>query len=769
MKPASEPASQTPARRSKLSRLVRSKFARRTALAALAIPILACLGFLAAVRWWPYPAGIENAPAASTLIEDRNGVSLADLVAADQQWRIPLRQDQISPHLLDALVAVEDSRFYEHHGVDWRSAAMAAWLDVKSFHIRRGASTLTMQVQRLRDPRPRTFFNKFEQAVRAAQLEKQESKQQVLVEYVNRAPFGGNLVGAGAASWRYFGRPCAQLSLAEAALLAGLPQSPNRLRPDRFPDKALARRNHVLDRMRDMGMIDAKQHDEACAEPIVADWRALPQDRPQSAAAADGAMPTLSRLATAYPGTRLRCTVDAGIQRQVFLAASDHLEKLESSGVSAAAVVVLDTQTSECLAAVSLSRGTAHVDLTRSVRSTGSTLKPFIYATAFDMGICTPDTVLEDSPVAWAGYEPADYDRKFRGSVTAADALAESRNIPAMLVLAQVGVEPAVGVMDAAGLKTLARSPGRYGLSLAIGGAEASPMELAQGYAMLGRGGVAREVKMIAGMNREIASDALALTANADFSAPPMSRLRFRDSMLDTASFPAQVTIAEATKDLASVQNPSPQRSCLSETACWQTLYAISNPDRTSAICPAAIKTHVAWKTGTSNGHRDAWCAAVTRHRTIVVWMGNAGGQGSPVLVGAEAAAPLALRLIASLDTAPADPWPVVSSPSPLSAPRSHPLATTSLSLISPTAGEQFVLDRDISLAQQRVLLKASLRGDKPGSGTDSRTLWWFVDAQPAGVSDAGAQLWWEPVRGNHEIRVIDAYGHAAAANIVVK
>ena len=402
------------------------------------------------------------------------------------------------------------------------------------------------------------------------------------------------------------------------------------------------------------------------------------------------------------------------------MAASEHLEKLGSSGVSAAAVVVLDTPTSQCLAAVSLSRGAEQVDLTRSPRSTGSTLKPFIYAAAFDAGICTPQTILEDSPVAWAGYEPADYDRKFRGSITAADALAESRNIPAMLVLAKVGVEPAVGMMEAAGLKTLARSPRRYGLSLAIGGAEATPMELAQAYAMLARGGLASEVQ---------------------------------SAECRVQSF-----------DLLSTQH-----SALSTSSCWQTLTAISGSDRTAGICQAAVKTHVAWKTGTSNGHRDAWCAAVTRRRTVVVWLGNAGGQASPALVGAEAAAPLALRLMASLDPAAVEPWPAVISQPIASTQRDHKAAVTSLSLVSPTAGEQFVMDPDQSPDRQRVLLKAALHLSKPGSGTESRTLWWFVDGQPAGVADAAAQLWWPPARGTHEIRVIDAHGHGAAATVFVR
>jgi penicillin-binding protein 1C len=734
----------------------------------LSVPFFAWLGFLAAVAWWPYPAGIGAPSAASTFIDDRNGIPLAAFVAGDGQWRIALREDQISPHLLNAIVAVEDSRFNAHHGVDWRSAAMAAWEDVRGMKIRRGASTLTMQVQRLRDPKPRTFFNKFEQAVRAAQIEKRLSKKQILVEYVNRAPFGGNLVGAGAASWRYFGRPCAQLSLGEAALLAGLPQSPNRLRPDRHPKQAVERRNHVLDRMLALSMIDQRQHDEASAEPLGASWRPLPQDRSATTPTADGAMPTLAWLAGGHRGAALQTTLDAPSLRQTAQAAAEHLAKLESSGVSAAAVVVLDTQTSQCLAAVSLSKSNDGVDLTRRPRSTGSTLKPFIYAAAFEAGIISPDSVLEDSPVAWAGYEPADYDHKFRGSITAAEALAESRNIPAMLVLAKVGVEPAVGVMEAAGLKTLARSPQRYGLSLAIGGAEATPMEIAQAYAMLGRGGAAREVEFCQ-------NDGLNSASAAPVPSPLYSGERvgvrghfgeLRKSTQDPSPQPSPLSTGE--RELEGIRSQQSLSSALIPSACWQTLTALSGVDRTAAICPAAAKLSAAWKTGTSNGHRDAWCAAVTRRRTVIVWLGNAGGQASPALVGAEAAAPLALRLIATLDPGPADAWPIAPS-HPDEKQADHRLAITSLALVSPTQGQQFVLDPDSPRDNQRVLLKASLHVSKPGSGGESRTLWWFVDNEPIGVGDSSSQLWWPPTPGSHEVRVIDAHGHAAVARVSVR
>jgi penicillin-binding protein 1C len=656
-------------------------------------PLGGWLGFRAAILWWPYPIGIDQTPADSSRIEDRNGVELAAFAAQDGQWRVSLGQEQISPHLMDAIVAVEDWRFFEHHGVDWKSVAGAAWQDVTHLSDRRGASTLTMQLQRLRDPQPHTLVNKIEQAIRAEQVESNSSKRQILTEYVNRAPFGGNLVGAGAASWRYFGRPCRQLSLGEAALLAGLPQSPNRLRPDRFPDRAKVRRNHVLDRMLACGFITARQHDEAAVEPITASWRPLSQDRPaDNLPAGDGALPALVALSREHSGGVTHSTLDAGIQRQAAVAAAERLRSAVNSGISAVAVVVLDTQSGDCVADVSLGAANPALDLTRRRRSTGSTLKPFIYAAAFDAGIYGPQSVLSDSPAAWPGYQPNDFDRTFRGKLTAAEALAESRNIPAMVVLSKVGVESAIGVMDAAGLHGLARQPGRYGLSLAIGGAEASPMELALAYAMLGRGG-----------------------------APT---------------------------------------HCLRPTACWEVLGALSETTRTAGVCREAMRSHVAWKTGTSSGRRDAWCAAVTRRRTVVAWMGNARGEASMALVGQEAAAPLALQLIATLD--PSDEaWPTVTNDS-----SDTSLARGSeekgLVIVRPGNGEQLVLTSDVPRDRQRVRLEAAQTGTRS-------ELWWFVDGRPVDERSGSAELWWEPTPGTHDIRVVNSEGRSASARVGVQ
>lgn len=717
----------------KIDKPVRRRWRRRLvvcALVLLSLPLLAFGAFWAAVLWWPYPPGLDRPPLAGTWIEDRNGRPLAALVGDDGQWCLPLTYEQISPHLRNAIVAVEDSRFYEHGGVDWRSAAGALVENVKAGAIRRGASTIAMQVQRLRDPQPRSLTAKLEQAIRGCQLSRSMTREQILTEYLNRAPFGGNLVGAGAASWRYFSRPCSELSLAQAALLAGLPQSPNRLRPDRHPELALARRNHVLSRMLACGFIDRQQCDDALAEPLEASWRPLPQgpnvgqasslssggDRLEACPTkplADGAMPTLAHLADQHPGESIRSTLDAHLQRQVAQAAQRHLDQLTTSGIGAIAVVVLNTQNGECLAAVSLSEHAGNVDLTRRPRSTGSALKPFIYAAAFEAGICSPDGIVDDSPAAWAGYLPANYDRQYRGQMSVADALADSRNIPAMVMLGKVGVPRAVGVMESAGLHTLARRPERYGLSLAIGGAEATPMELAEAYATLGRGGM---------------------------------------------HVPARLILPSGPTEAGS----SP---CLSPAACRQTMLAISEPQRTELVCHEAARLGVAWKTGTSSGNRDAWCAAVTEQYTIVVWMGNPDGRPSPRLVGQSAAAPLALRLIAALSTG-GGTW---AAAAPAVAPATQArgsLDRSGIVIVAPSEGQEFVLSGDEASDRQKILLQAAGIGGSPLE--KSNRLWWFVDSQPIGRSDEYQQVWWRPAAGPHEIRVVDADGHAAAVRIHV-
>jgi penicillin-binding protein 1C len=687
-------------------RLIR--WLRRGVIAGVLFIALCMIGFFAAVRFWTYPPGELCPPTASTWITDRIGTPIAAFVGPDGNWCQPLPGDQMNPHLIDAIVAVEDQRFYQHGGVDWQSAASAAWQDLIALRYRRGASTLTMQLEHLRKPASRSLITKLVQAIRADQIERQISKRDIVIEYLNRAPFGGNLNGVEAASLRYFGRHCADLSLGQAALLAGIPQSPARLRPDRFPQAALARRDHVLERMLACGMITENQRKEASAELIDAGWKNLPQDTPEEI----GLLPTLARLAHESPGQLIHTTIDMDLQRRATAAVEDQLNVLSPSHVSAAAAVVLDISTGQCLTAISRAidrpDDAVDLDLTIRPRSSGSTLKPFIYAAAFDAGICTPQTILNDSPVAWAGYEPGNYDRQFNGPMPAAEALSQSRNAPALVVLSKVRVERAVEVMRGCGLATLAKTPERYGLSLAIGGAEVTPMELAEAYATLARGGV------------------------------------------------------HCTSTLAAeAVSPVKTGNILRAWSCLQALRCIGDLDRTRRVYSSAVDLSPAWKTGTSSGHRDAWCAAVTPRRTVVVWLGNADGSGSDALIGQDAASPLALRILTMADRVPgngfAPPPGFLASVSP------KKIATESgeLTILSPVDRQKIVNDPTLPANQQRVALRAKI-----SAGDDQ--IWWFVDGNRIGSCHAGEVLWWDPAVGPHEIRVTNAQGNAAIVKVTV-
>jgi penicillin-binding protein 1C len=392
------------------------------------------------------------------------------------------------------------------------------------------------------------------------------------------------------------------LSLAQAALLAGLPQSPNRLRPDRHPAAALARRHHVLEAMRETGAISEGEFATADAEPLDARWLALPQ---RGTKKAYGALPALAQVAAGQRGGVVRTTINARVQQAAYALAKTQMEKLAANHVDSAAVVVVDVPTGNVLASVSISGRAGEVDLARRARSTGSLLKPFLYAAAFRDGILSPGDTLLDSPKVWSGYVPANFDKDFRGALPASEALAQSRNIPAMTVLSKVGVDEALAAMRAAGIETPGRSHRDYGLALAIGGAEATPLEMAEAYATLARGGERRAATLVAGGSGE---------GRRAFSAE----------------------VAE------------------------ETLACLADERRTLAVegAAGAAARGAAWKTGTSSDLRDAWCAAVTPRVAVVVWVGNADGGGSAALVGLDAAAPLALQVVGAIDTAPpSQPW----------------------------------------------------------------------------------------------------------------
>ena len=649
--------------------------------------ILAALALEGAVRWWPYPTSLNRPPTASTLVVDRQAHPLAAFASIQGEWQVPQTLDECGRWLPRAVEAVEDHRFRHHAGVDWYGLGAAIWQTAWAGRRVCGASTLTMQVQRLREPRPRTLASKVIELIRARQLERQLSKDALLVEWLNRAPFGGNLIGAGAASWRWFGVPCRDLTLGQAAFLAGLPQNPERLRPDLHPAAALARRNHVLARMLATGVITADEYDTARTEVWTVDLHPLPQrqdDRTASwtAVCAAAAAGRTGVIATAYDRRVLELADQALVRAQ---------GKLIGEGIDGAALVVVDNASGEVRAAVGAG-GPEDLDLTRCPRSTGSTLKPFLYAGAFAAGIATPASVVDDRPAAWGGFTPRDYDRTWRGQLTASEALADSRNLPAMHLMAALGVGPTGSLLEGLGLAGMAVQAQRAGLTLAVGGGILSPRDLARGYAAF-----------------------------------------VRCALADTATIPG-----------------------LTPRACRQTLASLAGRERTAVVSSAAAPLGIAWKTGTSSGHRDAWCAAVTPTWTVVAWFGTIRGAGRSSLVGHDAAAPVALDLLAAIDPQPLVAWSEVGTQAPVG-PVPVPVLPAALAITQPAPQARIRLET----AAQPIRLPFTCQGA-------TTPVWWFLNGTLLGSAQPRETWWWTCTPGQHHLRVVDGNGRGATVAFVV-
>jgi penicillin-binding protein 1C len=401
--------------------------------------------------WFAFPFPIERLSRwpASARAEDRAGGVMLERVAADDQWRFPVRLPDVSPWLAPATIAVEDRRFRSHAGVDPRAVLRAVGQNVRSLRVVSGASTLTMQVCRMMDERPRNLWSKAVESFRALQLERLRSKDEILELYFNVAPYGRNLRGVEAASRAYFGKGAKDLSLGEAALLAGLPQSPSRHRPDEHPEAARARRSAVLKRMAEERFISDSQRRLAETEPIVVANALHP-----GPAGAPAWMALRQR-----PGGG-RTTIDTAIQKEV-----ERLLRARAGDWPAgtdAAAVVLDVATGELLALVGgvdpNDPADGQVNGATAWRSPGSALKPFVYACAFESKRLAPDSTVYDVPIQRAGWAPANFDRRFSGPLPAAEALRRSLNVPAILIAEAAGVGRCAGAMESAGV-VFRRSP----------------------------------------------------------------------------------------------------------------------------------------------------------------------------------------------------------------------------------------------------------------------------------------------------------------------
>jgi len=526
------------------------------------------------------PLPLEQAQKVSTSIIDRNGKLLRAYAMADGRWRLPAdAKTAVDPGYLKLLFAYEDRRFLEHRGVDPLALGRAAFQLITSGHIVSGGSTITMQLARLMEPRrERSISAKLRQMVRAIEIERQLSKDQILDLYLALAPFGGNLEGVRAASIAYFGKEPKRLSLAESALLVALPQSPETRRLDRHPDVARVARDRVLERMVEEHRVSEDDAVQAKAVAVPQLRKAMPILAPHSADAAMAAMKDMPVI---------KLTLDASLQKTLEALARDRA--IAQGPNISVAMIAVDNESGDVLARVGSSdyfdeRRAGQVDMTRALRSPGSTLKPFIYGLAFEDGFVHPESLIDDRPIRFGSYAPENFDMTFQGTVPVRKALQLSLNVPAIALLDRVGASRLSSRLKQAGGNLVLPKDEAPGLAMGLGGVGVTLQDLAQLYAGLARLGTTRPLRDIV-----VAKDE-------------------RDSM-----------------------------RLMDQAAAWQVgnvLIGTPPPEN-------GVHNRIAFKTGTSYGYRDAWSIGFDGRITIGVWVGRPDGAPVAGLVGRTAAAPI--------------------------------------------------------------------------------------------------------------------------------
>lgn len=773
---------------------------RRASLAGLAFSAVLCVAGAVLARAVPLPERLHAE--GSSIVQWRDGSTAHVFLAPDERWRIPVRASEVDPDLTTALLRLEDKRYHRHLGIDVLAIARAALLNVTQGQVVSGGSTLTMQVVRLLEPRPRTLRSKGIEALRAVQLELRLSKSEILAAWLQFTPYGRNIEGIEAASWSYFGHGADALSPAEIATLLAVPQNPN----VRYPrvdhvDRLRTVRNDIAGRLLAEGALTLGADGTAAVTPadVLAEIEREPVPaslKPMPRAASHAAVWLRDRDPAA---PRVDSTLSRGAQRIVDDRLIRAAPELTRMGVRNASIVVLDRETRDVLALGGNVPGEfiAAFDVPRSP---GSALKPFVQVMAIDAGLALPGFLVPDVPASWGSWSPTNYDGGFDGLVRLDDALSRSLNLPFISMLQQLGVEPFLGALRSMDVDSIEATPGHYGLSVAVGGVELSPLELAGLYATLAEGGQHR---------------------------PP--RLRVSDPL----AVPVPV---------------------LSEGATWLTRQVLALRDRPDfprrhemRVTPA----HIHWKTGTSSGRRDAWAVGSGPEHTVAVWVGNLDNAGSAQLVGSEAAAPILFdvleALVDSRRGAPMDPIPSdlreidVCSYSGHPATEACPRRTRALARIQavPTTPCPFHVKREVEResglavrpdckqsgvdTEERTFVRwpatvrrfvaarhrhmpeppawaegcAALQRERPpqilsppadhvallipGMAVDKQQipleaeaagdaiLSWFVDGAFLGTVEATERLWWTPEAGSHEVVVTDERGRLAKRALIVR
>ena len=557
---------------------------------------------------FPLNANVEFAP----VVYDRNGAVIHTYITKDEQWRMKARLEEITPQLRETILFKEDKHFYHHYGINPLAIMRALVNNV--FHHRRtsGASTITMQVARMLDRKPRNYWNKIVEMFRALQLETSFSKDEILQLYLNLVPYGSNIQGVKAASILYFNKSPDQLSLAELTALSVIPNRPNSLVMGKDNAAIMLERNKWLKKFAIAKLFPSSVINDALEEPLTAYRHQAPGAAPQFC----------WRMRFAYPQlNEIHTTLDADLQQKAEDMATNYANGLRLQQIYNAAVIVVDNHSHEVLAYIGSPNFNdkehhGEVDGVQGARSPGSALKPLLYGLAFDYGLLTPKTVIADVPINIAGYSPENYDLNFRGNVTIEDALRWSLNIPAVKTLEKLGVKTFSERMAQFGFKDISKEKKNLGLSMILGGCEVRLDGMAALYSAFANEGNYHGLRFVI----------------------PDSVWKWKKKFVDQEK-PRQVISPAANYMIA------------------QIMLELHRPDLPNLYDHAKNIPRVAWKTGTSYGRKDGWSIGFNQQYTIGVWVGNFNGDGAPSLSGAGTATPLLFQLFTAIDPHAANEW----------------------------------------------------------------------------------------------------------------
>jgi penicillin-binding protein 1C len=571
------------------------------------LKICSVFGLLAFTYWYItcLPVKLFQNPT-STVLLDRNGVLLGAKIASDGQWRFSAT-DSVPAKFEKCLIEFEDRNFYGHYGISINGIGRAVIQNVKYKRVVSGGSTITMQLARImRKNPPRTVVEKIIEMMLATRLEIRFTKKEILTNYVSNAPFGNNVVGLEAASWRYYGRSAHTLSWAESATLAVLPNAPGLIYPGKNHQRLLEKRNRLLKRLCDIKAIDATTYLLALSEPLPDKPLRLPQTAPHLLA---------KFIKEGKKGQTIISTIDNSIQTKALQQLETHTALLQENKIFNGAVLITSVKTGEVLAYIGNTSSTdkehsSDVDCIVAPRSTGSILKPFLYAKSLEDGLITPSMLLLDVPTQFGSFSPKNFSLQYDGAVPANQALSRSLNIPMVRLLNAYGLEKFYRDLKNYGMTTLHQPAQHYGLSLILGGAEAKLVDLNKAY--------------------------LQMAEELEFGEALPVEFQLKQAVVEKTTIPKKRKRFTKTN-----------RGAIFST--FEAMVEVNRPDDDGNWRAFASAEKIAWKTGTSFGFRDAWAIGITPDYVISVWVGNADGEGRPGLTGIKAAAPLLFDLFAQL------------------------------------------------------------------------------------------------------------------------